>query len=67
MTDWEEIRSEPCRCAPGACAAFVEPDAECINRLSGEVKTMHCEKCHPGGTGSTWHQNGECLRCRSLL
>ena len=60
MSSVPELYNEPCDCPPGQCAGFLDNDADCINRLSGEVKTMNCEKC----TGATWHQNGECLRCR---
>lgn len=31
-------------------------------RLSGDVRTAHCERC--GST--TWHQDGQCLRCWHL-
>jgi hypothetical protein len=27
------------------------------------VRVMHCEVCDPGGSGATWHQDGQCLRC----
>jgi hypothetical protein len=57
------IYNEPCDCQEGVCMACVEPPSECINRLTGEVVTRHCEVCDPGGSGSTWHQDGQCLRC----
>ncbi len=56
--DWS-IKNVPCDCPPGKCAEFVEPDADCINRLSGDVRTTRCEKCG----AHTWHQNGACVRC----
>jgi len=56
-----EIMSEPCDCPPGRCAALVEPDSNCINRLSGDVRTMRC----PKHDGYTWHQDGVCLRCKA--
>jgi hypothetical protein len=62
-----EIHSSPCACPPDYCAHFVEPPAHCINRLDGEVMTRHCEVCNPGGSGATWHQNGQCLKCRAIL
>ena len=58
------IQAEGCECPPGQCAHFVEPDSHCINRLTGDVRTMTCPVCHPDGKGACWHQNGECLRCR---
>jgi hypothetical protein len=57
------LRNEPCDCPEGVCLAFCDPPSECINRLTGDVRTMHCEVCDPGGEGSTWHQDGRCLRC----
>lgn len=59
-----KIINEPCDCPAGGCVHFVEPDTDCINRLTGDVRTMHCEKCNPGGSGATWHQDGVCLKCR---
>jgi hypothetical protein len=58
------LRNEPCSCPPGHCAEFVEPDADCINRFTGDVRTQHCAVCNPGGTGETWHQDGVCLPCK---
>lgn len=58
------LHNEPCDCPEGVCMAFVEPADECINRLRGDVVTMHCEVCDPGGQSSGWHQDGQCLRCR---
>lgn len=59
------IRSDgSCNCPPGQCAYFLDNDQDCINRLSGEVVTANCRACHPNGRGATWHQNGECLKCR---
>lgn len=57
------LRNEPCDCPEGVCRAFVEPVSECINRLTGDVQTMHCEVCDPGGQSFQWHQDGRCLRC----
>jgi hypothetical protein len=46
---------------------FCEPASDCINRLTGEVVTRHCEVCDAGGgQTSTWHQDGRCLRCEHL-
>ena len=59
MTDIN-IVNEPCACPPGQCMHFVEDDAHCINRLDGDVRTLRCISCK----SHTWHQNGECLRCR---
>lgn len=59
------ITNDPCGCPADTCVYFVEPAEHCINRLSGEVCTRHCDRCHPGNpTAATWHQNGECLRCK---
>lgn len=56
------IRNEPCQCPKGECMHFCSNDEACINRLSGDVRTLECSKC-----GSfTWHQNGACLRCRTI-
>ena len=60
------IHNDPCDCPPGQCAHFVNDDAQCINRLRGEVVTANCLVCNPNGNGATWHHNGECLRCRHL-
>jgi len=65
MRDAITIRAEACDCAPGQCAHFVEPDTDCVSRLSGDVVTKNCRTCNPTGNGATWHQDGECLRCRS--
>jgi hypothetical protein len=62
VRNWD-IHNEPCNCEPGQCASYVEDDAHCINRLSGDVQVQDCAQC--GGLG-TWHQNGECLRCRRM-
>lgn len=62
-----EIHNEPCDCSPEACHHFVEPPEDCINRLTGVVRTLHCEICSPGSTGTTWHQNGRCLRCARIV
>ena len=56
--------NEPCNCPKGQCAHFVEDDENCIDRLTGDVQTKNCPVCSPDGSGSTWHHNGECLRCR---
>lgn len=56
------IQNELCQCPPGECLHFVEPASACINRVA-RARTAHCETCHPGGTGHTWHQDGACLRC----
>jgi hypothetical protein len=53
------IYNEPCRCPPGLCAHFVEPDSECVHRLIGNVRAMVCAKCG----GMTWHKDKGCLRC----
>lgn len=53
------FRNEHCDCPAGRCAHFVEPDSSCINRLTGDVRTMRCAK----HLGWTWHQDGRCLRC----
>lgn len=53
------IHSEPCDCPKGQCAHFLDNDERCINRLSGDVRTAECSKCRC----STWHQDGNCLRC----
>lgn len=56
------IHNENCDCPAGRCAMLVEPDTQCINRLTGYVRTEYCGKC-----GShTWHQNDDCVRCRDL-
>lgn len=60
------LHNEPCDCAEDVCMAFVEPPGDCINRLRGEVVTRHCEVCDPGGQASSWHHDGQCLRCRHL-
>jgi hypothetical protein len=60
-----QIQTEgTCNCPKGQCAHFVEPDTDCVYRLSGIVETAPCPICHPTGSGTTWHQDGECLRCR---
>lgn len=56
-----DIQNEPCACPPCTCAHFIEPDTRCINRLSGDVRTIHCATCD----ASTWHQDGKCLRCKN--
>jgi len=56
------IQNEPCNCPPDQCAMFCDPPAECVNRLDGEVIVQTCPVCAPS---QTWHQNDECLRCRS--
>ena len=53
---------EPCQCEPGTCVKGVEPVTDCINRLDGIVEAVRCEKCG----GSTWHHNGECIRCQRV-
>lgn len=53
------FKNEPCACPVGQCAAFVEPDSKCINRLSGDVRTQKC----PKHDGWTWHHDGRCLAC----
>ena len=55
-----DLRNNPCDCPPNQCADFVEPDSDCINRLTGEVRTLGCWVC----MGTTWHQDGRCLRCK---
>lgn len=66
MNRGHEIHNEPCDCPKGGCRHFVEPDSECINRLAGDVRTLNCKVCSPAGTGATWHQDGECVRCRVM-
>lgn len=59
------ITSEPCACTPGKCAAMFGDDDRggCINRMTGDVRTLPCEKCR----ASTWHRNGECCRCQTEM
>lgn len=59
------LQNHPCHCPPGQCAAFVEPDTDCINRRRGVVVTAPCVECSPQG-GYTWHENGECLKCKRI-
>lgn len=60
-----ELVNDPCTCPEGVCMEFVEPPADCINRLTGDVRTMHCEACDSGGGRTyTWHQDGVCLSCK---
>jgi hypothetical protein len=54
-----EIHNEPCACPADYCAHFVEPPADCINRLTGDIKTMLCPICK----AATWHQDEQCLAC----
>ena len=61
-----DLRNEPCDCPEGQCREFCYPASDCINRLTGDVRTIHCEVCDPGGQGGTWHQDGRCLRCEYL-
>lgn len=61
-----ELVSEPCDCPEGLCAHFVEPAADCINRLTGDVRAKHCDICDPGGQSAQWHQDGRCLKCQHL-
>lgn len=56
------LTNSACTCPEGQCAAFVEPDTDCINRRKGEVTTARCLKCSPDG-GYTWHEDGNCLKC----
>jgi hypothetical protein len=53
------IRNEPCACPPGQCAAFVDDDKQCINRLADAI-TAYCDKCQ----ATTWHSQNVCLRCQ---
>ena len=63
MTKDFNIHNEPCDCPPGQCAHFLDNDAACINRLSGDVRVLSCETC--GGCG-TWHQDRKCLKCGTV-
>lgn len=56
------IRNEPCECPLGECRHFVDDDAHCINRQSGDVVTDRCAACE----AFTWHRDGRCLRCLYL-
>lgn len=53
------LTNSPCTCPTGQCAAFVEPDTDCINRRAGVVKTTYCVQC----AAHTWHEDGICLKC----
>lgn len=53
------IHNEPCNCPKGQCAAFVDRDEQCVNRLTGDVHTERCDACN----AHTWHQDGKCLSC----
>jgi hypothetical protein len=59
-----DIVNEPCDCPPGKCREnFGDDDnGQCINRLTGDVRTRKCEKCE----SYTWHHEGKCLRCEHL-
>lgn len=61
-----ELINDPCTCPEGICMEFCEPASDCINRLTGDVRTMTCPVCHPNGHGASWHQDGVCLRCKHL-
>lgn len=66
MTTTPEISSGgACDCEPKACAEGICAYG-CVYRLPGDVRTLNCPKCNPEASGSTWHQDGECLRCRTL-
>lgn len=54
------LYNEPCDCSAGCCACYCEPDTDCVNRLSGDVRTMLC----PKHKAYTWHHNGQCLKCQ---
>lgn len=56
------FKHEPCSCAEGVCIKGVAPASDCVNRLSGTVEAVRCEKCN----GETLHHNGECIRCQRL-
>lgn len=58
-----KLTNTPCTCPEGQCAAFVEPDTDCINRRAGIVTTAYCFMCSPNGA-YTWHEDGECLKCK---
>lgn len=58
------LTNEPCDCPPGECRNSPDmphPDW-CINRLKGDVRTLECTACK----SFTWHQDGNCLRCRKI-
>ena len=63
----EGIGCDRCACPPDACAHFCEPPSSCVARLDGDIRTARCVACFPESAGQTWHQNGDCLRCRSRL
>lgn len=54
------IYADRCGCPQDQCEKFVCPPSLCVSRLEGEVCVMRCEACG----SATWHQDGECLRCR---
>jgi hypothetical protein len=54
------FKHEPCSCPPDLCLKEVDPPRDCVNRLTGTVEPVECEKCG----GQTLHHNGECLRCQ---
>ena len=58
------ILADICACPPGECAAMWGGDdrGHCVNRLPGDVRTLPCAACG----ASSWHQDGECLRCRAI-
>ena len=59
-----EIQNEPCDCPVGKCAESSDgiDSGQCINRLTGDVRVLLCGVC----VSHTWHQSGNCLRCRVL-
>jgi hypothetical protein len=57
------FKHDPCSCPPDLCLKEVDPPEDCVNRLTGIVEAVKCEKCN----GETVHHNGECIRCQRLL
>lgn len=57
------LDAEPCKCLKGSCLEG-NNQHECVNYLAriSRVGTQLCSRCKT----YTWHQKGECLRCRHL-
>ncbi len=62
MSDINIVLDTQCTCPAGKCAAMFGEDDRggCVNRLSGDVRVVHCESCGAG----TWHKDGRCLKCK---
>lgn len=61
MNDITGMCAGACDCVD-FCCSFVDPMEDCVHLMSRESQVI-MEKCERH-TGHSWHQNGECLRCK---